>query len=293
MRAADTLLPHIVQRITGASTAEFDSRPLTGGCINQTLELSLRDRAYFVKLNSADRVDMFQAEAAGLEALAATGAIRTPTVICLGELSEHAYLVLEYIPLTSSGDQALAGRQLASQHRTLGRHFGWDQDNYIGTNPQPNPPCDSWIDFWREQRLGFQLALAARQGHRGALQVRGQRLMEKLPGLLAHAPQPSLLHGDLWSGNLGYDRSGTPVTFDPAVYFGDRETDLAMSELFGGFSERFYSAYNEAWPLDAGYATRKSLYNLYHILNHLNLFGGGYGRQAVAMIDRLLAELGD
>jgi len=139
--------------------------------------------------------------------------------------------------------------------------------------------------------LGFQLGLAARKGHRGRLQDQGERLLEALPVLLDHDPAPSLLHGDLWGGNLAFDSDGHPVIFDPAVYYGDREADVAMTELFGGFGWDFYAAYNEAWELDSGYPTRKVLYNLYHILNHLNLFGTGYLGQAQSMMDRLLAEV--
>lgn len=292
MKAWNAVLPHIARRITGAVATAFGSRSLSGGCINQAIKLTLRDQAYFVKLNRADSLEMFETEAAGLEALATSGAIRTPGVVCSGQWGDHAYLVLEYIPLQNTGDQALAGRQLAALHRAAGPHYGWKQDNYIGATPQPNTPDDSWVEFWHGQRLGFQLALAERRGYGGALQVAGARLLGRLPALLDHNPPVSLLHGDLWSGNLGYDRNGAPVIYDPAVYYGDRECDLAMSELFGGFSELFYRAYDEAWPLDEGYATRKTLYNLYHILNHLNLFGGGYGPQALAMIDQLLAEPG-
>jgi fructosamine-3-kinase len=151
---------------------------------------------------------------------------------------------------------------------------------------------DDWIDFWRERRLGFQLDLAARNGLRGALQTQGRQLMDALPALFAHyRPAPSLLHGDLWGGNWGADAAGNPVIFDPAVYFGDREADLAMTELFGGFSRAFYDAYDAAYPLDKGYETRKTLYSLYHVLNHFNLFGGGYGGQAQRMIQQLLAQV--
>ena len=181
------------------------------------------------------------------------------------------------------------GRRLARLHRVTGSRFGWDRDNTIGATPQVNTPGSDWIAFWREHRLGFQLGLAARNGHGGRLQQRGGQLMEKLPEFFRDCtPAPSLLHGDLWGGNAGFDASGDPVIYDPAVYYGDRETDIAMTELFGGFSADFYSGYNAEFPLDAGYAHRKDLYNLYHVLNHLNLFGGGYGAQAERMIDRLL-----
>lgn len=146
--------------------------------------------------------------------------------------------------------------------------------------------------FWREKRLGFQLDLASGKGYGGRLQERGRLLLEGCDAFLHHAPQPSLLHGDLWGGNIGYGIDGRPVIYDPAVYFGDREADLAMTELFGGFGEAFHGAYREAWPLVPGYETRRDLYNLYHILNHLNLFGSGYQGQALEMIERLLAQLG-
>jgi fructosamine-3-kinase len=177
-------------------------------------------------------------------------------------------------------------------HRKAWGQFGWHRDNTIGSTPQTNTPARNWVDFWRRNRLGFQLALAHRNGYGGRLQDRGRRLLERFPTLLDHAPQSSLLHGDLWGGNMSFDRGGNPVIYDPAVYYGDRETDLAMTELFGGFGGDFYAAYEEAWPLAPGYPTRKLLYNLYHILNHLNLFGSGYLGQAQGMIERLLAELG-
>jgi protein-ribulosamine 3-kinase len=170
--------------------------------------------------------------------------------------------------------------------------FGFATNNFIGTTSQPNDWKVDWIDFWREQRLGFQLRLAAQNGYGGQLQRLGDKLMDALPAFFAsHTPQPSLLHGDLWSGNHAFLADGTPTIFDPATYYGDRECDLAMTELFGGYSTDFYSAYRAAYQLDAGYARRRELYNLYHILNHANLFGGGYARQAEQMMQRLLADI--
>lgn len=158
--------------------------------------------------------------------------------------------------------------------------------------PQINTWTRDWLGFWRVHRLEFQLQLAASHGHAGKLQRLGEELLSRLevffPG---HTPQPSLLHGDLWGGNAAFTDAGEAVVLDPAVYYGDREADLAMTELFGGFGEDFYAAYREVWPLDPGYATRKTLYNLYHILNHANLFGGGYASQAELMMLRLLAEV--
>jgi fructosamine-3-kinase len=184
------------------------------------------------------------------------------------------------------------GRLLAHLHRTTGPRFGWKRDNTIGSTPQLNAWTDRWVDFLRDQRLGYQLQLAAQQDYGTRLQSKGERLCAGLDAFFsAYQPVPSLLHGDLWGGNAGYLTSGEPVVFDPAVYYGDREADLAMTELFGGFGADFHAAYREAWPLDPGYGTRKTLYNLYHILNHAHLFGGGYVGQAQSMLDRLLAEI--
>jgi fructosamine-3-kinase len=281
-----------IGRTTGDPFSPREPDSLGGGCINRAVRLSDHRRSYFVKLNSAALLHMFEAEAAGLAEMAATDTIRVPLPICWGSAGNEAYLVLEYIDMGGSGDAAAAGQLLANLHRTTREQYGWDRDNTIGSTPQPNTPDGDWVRFWCNQRLGFQLQLAARKGHGGKLQSRGEKLLDLCPALLDHNPQPSLLHGDLWGGNMAYDREGGPVIFDPAVYYGDREADIAMTELFGGFGNRFYSAYQECWPLDSGYATRKILYNLYHILNHLNLFGGGYGAQALGMIDRLLAQLG-
>lgn len=247
---------------------------------------------WFVKTNERTGLDMFEAEAEGLGALAAADAIRVPRVLCTGLAENTSYIVMQYLKLgpAGSGGQRLAGRQLAALHARQADLFGWERDNTIGSTPQINTRNADWIGFWREHRLGYQLQLAAARGHGGRLQAAGHKLLERFPALIDHAPRPALLHGDLWSGNLGFDAAGRPVIFDPAVYYGDPEADLAMTELFGGFSGDFYAAYAEAAPVDPGYRVRKTLYNLYHVLNHLNLFGSGYAGQAQDMIDRLLAE---
>lgn len=266
---------------------------LSGGCINEAWCLFDDKCRFFVKINTRNRQTiMFAAEFAGLLALYESGAIRVPKPLCYGATANASYLVTEYLPLASGGaNPRMLGRQLAALHHHTAAAYGWERDNTLGTTPQPNTRSKDWNAFWRELRLGHQLRLAARNGYGGALQTKGERLLSELDKFLSHRPPASLLHGDLWSGNVSGLADGTPVIFDPAVYYGDRETDLAMTELFGGFGRDFYAAYREEWPLDEGYELRKDLYNLYHILNHLNLFGGGYLRQSQHLIDRLLAEV--
>lgn len=287
----------VAEAICAATGAPFTVRGregVGGGCINDAWRLDGDGRSFFVKLNDPAREEMFAAEFAGLEELRAAQAVRMPAPVCVGVTAHAAFLVLEWLELGRGGGAGyeLLGRRLAAQHRITRPGFGWSRDNTIGSTPQPNRPDADWARFWGEQRLGHQLALAAANGHRGRLLQRGERLLAALPVLLAgHAPAAALLHGDLWSGNVAFTRDGAPVIFDPAVYYGDRETDLAMTELFGGFPAVFYDAYREVWPLDPGYDLRRTLYKLYHVLNHLNLFGGGYRAQAEAMIDALLSEV--
>ncbi len=236
---------------------------------------------------------MFAAEADGLAEIARTRTVRVPKPVCHGANREASWIVLEHLELRPGNDKSMRelGRNLALLHRVTGKRYGWHRDNTIGATPQINAWADDWVPFWRERRLGFQLRLAESNGHGGRLIESGERLMEKLTAFFkGYSPFPSLLHGDLWSGNAAMAASGEPVIFDPATYYGDRETDLAMTELFGGFPQSFYDAYHAEFPLDPGYAIRKALHNLYHVLNHLNLFGGGYGAQAERMIEQLLAH---
>jgi len=280
-----------IAEATGAPFAVESSESVGGGCINAAYRIAGRGRVFFVKASDAERLAMFEAEAAGLAEIARTGTVRVPAPVCCGAGATASWLVLEHVafrPPRAASMRAL-GRRLARMHRVTAARFGWDRDNAIGATPQVNSPSLDWIAFWSENRLAYQLELAARNGHRGRLQRVGRKLVESLRAFFEHySPEPSLLHGDLWAGNAGFDEEGTPVVYDPAVYYGDREADLAMTELFGGFAPDFYSGYREEYPLDPGYARRRDLYNLYHVLNHLNLFGGGYGAQAERMIDRLL-----
>jgi fructosamine-3-kinase len=283
---------HDIAAVTGGPGKPGRGQELGGGCINRAQRLECDGVPYFVKLNQAARLPMFEAEALGLRELAAASALRVPRPVCRGRADDTAWLVLEYLELGGRGPASALGEGLAALHRVTAERFGWQRDNTIGSTPQINTPSDDWIHFWRERRLGYQLELAARNGFGGRLQALGTELLERFPALFeGYRPLPSLLHGDLWSGNYSFTRGGEPVIFDPAPYHGDREADLAMTELFGGFGGEFYAAYDRAWPLDPGYARRKTFYNLYHILNHANLFGGGYAAQAQGMMERLLKDL--
>ena len=270
--------------------------PVSGGDINTALRLDGPAGPVFAKLRPAADAAMFSAEADGLQALSRCDAIRVPKVLAQGEAEDQAFLLLEWLDISPLRDETTArraGAALAALHRCTGEHFGWPQDNFIGSTPQANGLTGNWSRFFVQQRLQPQFARAASKGFKGDLQRNGERICERTPGLFVdYHPQPSLLHGDLWSGNLGALADGTPVLFDPACYYGDRDADVAMTELFGGLPLDFYSAYRASWPLAEGYELRKTLYNLYHILNHLNLFGGGYLRQAERMASQLASELG-
>ena len=271
--------------------------PVGGGCIHRAwrLELASGDRL-FAKSNRRTLQQVLAAEAAGLAALhqAAAGALVVPKPLALAELNGEALLLLSWLELDhrpANPNQAWwqLGAGLAELHRSsLSGHdgrFGWDHDNFIGSGPQANGWHASWPRFFAEQRLGAQLAWAARSGQR----LRGaEELLARVPDWLAdHPAEPCLVHGDLWSGNAGLTPSGGAL-FDPAVYRGDREVDLAMAQLFGGFPAAFFAGYDATWPRPNGHQQRRELYNLYHLLNHANLFGGGYWRQAEQSMASLL-----
>lgn len=257
-------------------------REVAGGCIHRCYRVAIGGKPRFLKANEARYAEAFAAEADGLHALRAAG-WRAPQPLAHGVAAGRAYLLLEHLALQPGGDWAALGRMLAEAHGTPGPRFGWHRDNFIGATPQDNAWSEDWAQFWRERRLRPQLELAKRHG----FDLEPVELDAILEG---HQPQPTLLHGDLWSGNVGFTKDG-PVVFDPAVYYGDREADLAMTELFGRFPREFYRAYQAAYPLERGYETRKHLYNLYHLLNHLNLFGAGYLAQVRATLDLLRGAL--
>jgi protein-ribulosamine 3-kinase len=283
-----------ITALTGSSCAPQPQRSVGGGSINTCYRWLSAGGAMFVKVAARAAYRTFEAEAAGLAELDQAHALRVPRVLACGHTDAAAFLALEWIePGRADGAcERRLGEGLAALHAVTASRFGWVRDNTIGRTPQANGWMRSWLDFFREQRLHPQLALAAHNGFARLLGERGERLLAALPALLgAHAPAASLLHGDLWGGNWLAAASGEPVIFDPAVYYGDRETDIAMTRLFGGFGAAFYRSYEAAAPLAPGAGVRAELYNLYHVLNHANLFGGGYAGQACDIIDRLLAQV--
>jgi len=265
---------------------------LGGGCINETVKLAGTDgSAWFLKSNTAADTTMFAAEFDGLKALAETRTVRVPRPLVYGESEGQAWLAMERLELDGSkaGDLEQLGRQLAALHRIPQPYYGWHRDNTIGSTPQRNPRADDWIAFWREHRLGYQLELART---RGGSFPGADHLLDHVDELFeGYEPQPSLLHGDLWSGNVGRLGDGSPVIFDPACYFGDREAEFGIVVMFGGFSDEFFRGYHDVWPLDEGFQRRLPLYELYHTLNHFNLFGGGYAASCQRLIDQRLGKL--
>jgi protein-ribulosamine 3-kinase len=282
-----------------------EPRAVGGGCVNNASVVSIGGDSFFLKRNAKSPEGMFLAEASGLEALRAPGALRYPRPFAVGapEFEEEKvaegvalvpcaepFLLMEYLPkgrpAPDYGERLGAG--LAAQHRTTAERFGFAIDNFIGATPQPNGWLGDWVEFFAERRLEHQAKLAREKGLAESGMVRAiDRLTHKLDGLLGDPPEPpALLHGDLWGGNHHAGADGAPVLFDPAPYFGRREADIAMTELFGGFDEAFLETYRAEWPLAEGYPERRDVYNLYHLLNHLNLFGASYAGQVSAILRR-------
>ena len=274
---------------TGKPYTVEDTRSVGGGCINQGYQIQGNNTKYFVKINQASQVEMFAAEALGLQQMYATETITIPQPVCWGTAENSCYIVIEWFELGGGNNNSWQsmGRQLAAMHRRgTSDRFGWERNNTIGSTPQINTWMDNWADFFAQQRIGYQLKLAKR---RGGNFPDTNKIIEAIARRLSDRnPVSSIVHGDLWSGNAAILADGSPTIFDPATYYGDRETDIAMTELFGGFPAAFYDGYNQEWSLDEGYSQRKDIYNLYHVLNHFNLFGGGYGSQAKRIMQKLI-----
>jgi protein-ribulosamine 3-kinase len=285
-------IAHELNALSGLKCAPAPERSVAGGSINECYAWRGSSELVFVKVGARGARAAFEVESLALAELARAGALRVPRVIARGETDTAAFLALEWIESKAPDEkcEARLGEGLAALHAVSAARFGFHYDNLIGRTPQRNGWSSDWAEFFRDRRLRPQLTLAAQSGHGALLSEQGARLLERVPALLAdHHPSASLLHGDLWGGNWLASTQGEPVVFDPAVYYGDREADLAMTRLFGGFGARFYRAYSAAAPLAPGWQARGDLYNLYHVLNHANLFGGGYAHQARAMMERLLA----
>lgn len=282
-----------VTEATGRPAQLADARVLRGGCINDARLLRLTDgREFFLKSQRAPPAGMFAAEARALVLLRAPAIIRVPEPVVHGE----DFLVLEALRLGPAGPhwQAHMGQRLALLHQaTKHERYGFECDNYLGSTPQPNGWMDDWAAFWRERRLGWQLSLFARRADADDELLRlGGALLERVEDILGGVDEPPvLLHGDLWAGNAAADEHGEPVIFDPASYYGQREAEIAMMRLFGGFGPVCEAAYEEIWPLAADGERRILLYRLYHELNHLNLFGGGYYHSSLTTIRELLHDL--
>jgi len=267
-------------------SANVMPRPVGGGDISSAWRVKTENNVAFLKTGPASSLDMFLAEADGLKELADAKAVRVPKVLGCVCSGKESLLALEWIDfeLAAESCEWMLGRNLARLHRHTVDRFGWRRDNTIGATPQHNPWSDDWVDFFKEHRIGFQLELAGRNGFRGNLQTMGARLLDNMGHFFSdYWPEASLLHGDLWGGNWAAC-AGAPVIYDPAVYYGDRETDIAMTRLFGGFGPAFYEAYQETWPLAAGHSKREQLYQLYHVMNHLNLFGAAYLARAEGIL---------
>ena len=284
---------HVFDALTERGVAVLEDRsptPVGGGDISQAWRLACTDASLFLKTGGSSALDMFEAEAAGLVEIRGTATVRVPDVIATGSAAGTAFIALEWLELSSADATAerRLGEQLAALHQHTAERYGWSRDNTIGRTPQINRESSNWLEFFGQWRLGYQLGLAAGNGFDGALQQQGREVLERLPQYFGDGePSASLLHGDLWGGNWA-SCGGQPVLFDPAVYYGDPESDIAMTRLFGGFGEAFYEAYDALSPPRDGHQARVHLYQLYHVLNHLNLFGRAYHGRAVALMNALL-----
>ncbi|MDM8529123.1 fructosamine kinase family protein [Anaerolineales bacterium HSG24] len=284
----NTLKQHIAQLM---NSQIITTNSVGGGDISKAAQLSLSDgRQLLLKWRPRAVPTMFTTEAKGLTLMReAAHSLVVPEVFAAEESdgTRPAFILMAWLGRANRSTGTALGRGLADMHRVSSPTYGLDHDNFIGANPQRNSQHDNWVDFFREERIVYQMELAGQNRYLNRQrQKQLDRLLVRLNDLLPPNPPISLLHGDLWGGNWLVTETGQPALIDPAVYYGDREAELAFTELFGGFPSDFYRAYNESWPLDAGYAERKTLYNLYHLLNHLNLFGEGYGGRVDSILRR-------
>ena len=290
MNEFERLKPVWLHVSTVLNEAVTSVRPLSSNQFSEKFQAQTQRGTYFVKVSS--NFECLESEHQGLAVLDNSNSIRVPKPIYVGMAANRGILVTEYLELDSSGrSYSRLATELIKLHRTTGFQFGWSRDNFLGGSRQINTPLDFWPEFFKTCRLRYQIDLAFANGYRGAIYALCGNILEAIPFILGeHDPEPSLVHGDLWSGNCGFC-DGVPVIFDPAVYYGDRETDLAMMRLFGGFPERVYREYDAAWELPEGWELRQKVYALYHILNHLNLFGALYFDSAELLMRDILKSL--
>ena len=286
----------VVTDETSVNCQIVSSHPVSGGCIHETFRLDSADgRRFMIKMNRDATAQVFEAERAGLESLAAGSPVpRVPQVIAQGMFADActAFLIMQWVETGSrpGGFSERFARELAALHRAATHErFGFEHDNFIGSTPQPNSWRNDWPKFWRENRLGYQFQLASANGYADAFSTKKiESFLQRVSELIGEcaAEPPSLIHGDLWSGNYLVGERGEPVLIDPAVYYANREAEFGMAVLFGGFDRRFYEAYDEAFPFQDGYQERFEIYKLYHLLNHLNLFGSSYLAGCVSIVNR-------
>ena len=280
-----------ISKSVGTELHVLDYTSVSGGCINEAYRVETEQQVFFVKRHQEVMAPMFQAEFEALKELESTQTVKVPIPICWGAIDGYAWLVTSFLELEGcKGDASFElGKQLASLHNIQQPYFGWKRDNTIGSTKQPNAPSKDWITFWRENRLEWQLKLAREKGQSF---VGSDVLLNRLDELFEdYDPQPALLHGDLWNGNVAALSDGTPVIFDPATYFGDPEAEFGIIEMFGGFGRAFYQGYESVRPQHEDFSKRLPLYRLYHELNHLNLFGPSYISSCQTSIQQLLRWL--
>jgi protein-ribulosamine 3-kinase len=269
----------------------YSNRSVGGGSICDSRLLETSKGKYFLKMNhSSQTFEMFESEVSGLQLLSSAGLIKIPEVIYYSQADNVSFLLLEYI---ERGTPSAAfwidfGVQLAALHQITNKYFGLDSDNFIGSLAQSNQPTDKWVDFFINERLQKQIELAIEQNAIDKITIsKFELLFKKLPDIFPEE-QPALIHGDLWNGNFLVNSNGKPVIFDPSVCFAHREMDLAMSHLFGGFDQLFYEAYHEFFPIEKGFDQRLEIYQLYYLMVHVNLFGGGYLKSVKNILSRFV-----
>lgn len=304
--ALQSAINSLMPSAKGLSTEVLQAQSVSGGCISDAQRVRIRrgpdEQDLFVKRNDASFLNNFQCEADGLQQLSNADAIRIPTMLAVGHHQDQAWLITQWIDEDRSQASSeeffvLFANQLSQLHRktlhhsTSGQQIGWPTDNYLGATRQPNAATDSWAEFVAEHRIGFQMRLAIDQGHRDQnLEQNLSRIVSQMDTILSdRADETSLLHGDLWSGNYLSDRNGQPVIIDPAVYRGCREAEFGMLKLFGSCPAVFYETYQAIWPMPDGWQRRVDVYILYHLLNHLNLFGSSYLGQCKSLAAKILS----